>query len=133
MREIKFRAFSKHDQEYVKRGETGLMFYQKTIEDKDGIPELWFVMEKDEDFRYRFEDVFLDDDWYKMQYVGLQDKNGKEAFFGDMYRDKNDCIKVVDSDYDYYQMSGVEADFEAGTIIIGNIYENPKLLKERRH
>lgn len=84
VRELKFRALSKHDLKYIEKGEKGFMFYQQVIKDKDGIPELWFVNEKDPDFRYRFEVVFLDDDWCKMEYIGHKDKNDREVYERDI-------------------------------------------------
>lgn len=131
MREIKFRVFSKHDKKYIKQGQTGLMFYQKTIEDKDGIPELWFVMQKDGDFRYPFGNVMLDNDWIKMQFTGLHDKNGKEIYHFDWLKDGNVMVEIGWYEYrwDYVIIKGAYSkqprllDLVVRTQIIGNKHE----------
>lgn len=71
-----------------------------------------------------------------MQYTGLKDKNGKEIYEGDVvkwgagvketviFRDAKFCIEGIDS-YSIPLLKNDCKDFE----IIGNIYENPELLK----
>lgn len=66
-----------------------------------------------------------------MQYTGLKDKNGKEIYEGDImeydhHGDHN--LSVVEFDYgsfEWYPYYMDSTDFE----LIGNIYENPELLK----
>jgi len=63
-----------------------------------------------------------------MQYTGLHDKNGKEIFEGDLIRgfDWHNCNPSVVS----WDVIGFRIPLMANAYeIIGNIYENPELIK----
>ena len=85
-------------------------------------------------------------DWILMQYTGLKDKNGKEIYEGDIMKVliggyEEIGIVVFDEEklifawrhpkdniiYELYLLKHFEP-FE----VIGNIYENPELLKEMK-
>lgn len=65
-----------------------------------------------------------------MQYTGLKDKSGKELYDGDIYSQWSEVCKCDFEQVIYEKMNCLifEGDFE----IIGNIYENPELLKANK-
>lgn len=122
MREIKFRAWDKSSSVMVYSGADVSWLSDKEVTVGDLVNS--------------FEDESL------MQYTGLKDKNGKEIYEGDILDGHDDgLVKVV------WRGAGWECDFEDdGNIgldemciwfgnnseVIGNIYENPELLKEQK-
>lgn len=136
-REIKFRAWSRTG-DWDEEGETqqfemisadNLAFYTSDL------------------LKNQLRDI--DDDFYVMQFIGLKDKNGKEIYEGDVVRyttphlDHPRDFKIVFNDGMFCQIelsprgyvdegeeAGMWIDWEDITII-GNIYENPELLKTR--
>ena len=122
MREIKFRAWHKID-------------------------KYWIEHDKLFQSGHTYQNPFSNSDLELLQFTGLKDKNGKEIYEGDVV-----CFKefFMDSDEDEKDLIG-EIYFESGAFlinrkrqihmfiweesdikdmeIIGNIYENPELLK----
>ena len=127
MREIKFRAWDEEEQE---------------------------MLDWDKFFNFDIAQVFESEgSWgiYPMQYTGLKDKNGTEIYDGDYIRYSMRTItgsiythvcRVFQHESGTWRIEGYHEDNHSyetkGTVyaahliceVIGNIYENPELLKE---
>jgi len=111
MREIKFRAW---DGEKLVPATTLTMFDGKVVVTGSLPWETW------KDTRIIENNV--------MQFTGLKDKNGKEIYEGDITKNVRGNIKEVEwiSEDEGCDFTGWIID---GSEVIGNIYENPELLK----
>lgn len=122
-RAIKFRFFSTNP----KHSEHGKMTYPES---------------------YSSNDLIAEDNWSVMQSIGLFDKNGKEIFEGDILRYerkglRQNTYRIAYVQYDdkatrfnCYRVDGQGKNVYKGIQslkepeIIGNIYENPELIKK---
>lgn len=126
MREIKFRAWDKALKSWTNYSidDDLLMFYDKHA-------ECWETDQEGERF-------------ILCQYTGLKNFNGKEIYEGDIVRavgfsdwigvakyfDKNPAFVFEAIDKNYRGSRYSMTQFERYVKILGNIYENPELLKE---
>lgn len=131
-REIKFRAYELKNPYDDKVGQQ--MYYGvETAYDTLGSMK----NTKGEDIEYwwsSFGDVLNaveDGDLALMQYTGLKDKNGKEIYEGDIVRSGNWIAEVPSiNEFILQAMTyGQSMTDYTRTIVIGNIYENPELIK----
>jgi len=124
MREIKFRAWDKINKR--------MLF---SLGDTEGT--WWYPFGFEMNSKY-FQKRSYSYNCILMQYTGLKDKNGKEIYEGDIVRHKDAPLEICTVIWDgggFYARSNIEDMFYSLTNkvlieVIGNIYENPELLKE---
>lgn len=132
-REIKFRAYSSHNHK---------MYPVSDIEwDTDG--RMWVTAD---DGKNGIE--LIDEEAHLMQYTGLNDKNGRKIYEGDIIvthpKMKYEIPKIGVVQYgncrpmfQYKSVDGEEYSIWSNNVyrtyeVIGNIFENPKLLEGKQ-
>jgi len=129
-REIKFRAWDEihkimhNDFQFIKSGNEG---------------NDWIVFTSDRqtlnDFPHPFEDPYLQKQLKIMQFTGLLDKNGREIYEGDVIKwihkhgDFEPTEQVSTVEYQKYSDGWIGYEVFNDAEVIGNLYENPELLK----
>ncbi|MDD5650656.1 MAG: YopX family protein [Candidatus Nanoarchaeia archaeon] len=122
MRDLKFRAWDKKKNIFAEHIE---IYY-------DGSFNIGYVEDSYSGLEY--DD---DKDAILMQYTGVNDKNGKEIYEGDIvlvsqhyegdYFSPEQKIVVKYEDGDYGRHINSHSVYNYNIIIVGNIYENPEL------
>ena len=117
MREIKFRAWDKKDKFMVYSPCPDLVIFL------DGMVCIGEPCEATDNF-------------ILMQFTGLLDKNGKKIYEGDIVKNEFGIDEVYFNEGEFKKKSGIGLGCSIGRLgsetmeVIGNIYENPELLRE---
>ena len=133
MREIKFRAWDHLNQEWL----VGHCDPRLPITYN---PSVWL----NEDGSFSPYAVYAGVKLALPQYTGLKDKNGKEIYEGDIVADEDGDSGEVFYDVRHVAYRSISDDgitrpfipeqdgMDHGVEVIGNIYENPELLEEKK-
>lgn len=128
MRKIKFRAWSVKQKQMLDPEHLTVVFWKGYYSVR--LPDIMYF---DKYIYERNPDPVL------MQYTGLKDKNGKEIYEGDILRAKKYTLKRNKAGSNYKTVvwrhahggTGFNISFKISNVyeLIGNIYENPELVK----
>lgn len=143
MRDIVFRGKSKEDGEWVYGSLMSRFDCEAICFCEFFIADIYsFSRTTDENMPIQYVDFIEVDENTIGQYTGLKDENDKPIFEGDIIYDINDCIYQIGYDDGGFAMADTFKkpcwyglnDREwglcnTGCKIIGNIYDNPELLK----
>ncbi len=129
MREIKFRAWDEKEKCWV----SGFAIHQSGMfSDWAGCKKINGQCVADADWKYQHEIPHIK----IMQFTGLHDRNGREIYEGDILESNHKLFRfevIWSEDWAMFTVKGdsVEALIRWATYceVIGNIYENPELLK----
>lgn len=131
MREIKFRG--KSDDEWV----YGLLLKVNEGDTEQGEP-FEYLIQTNEKEKGEYNEYFITDNQTIGQYVGLKDKKEIEMYEGDIVLTKDGRKAIIEysdvyASYFLDYIGWCDNDFLFDTMeleVIGNIYDNPELLKE---
>ncbi|MGP4073812.1 YopX family protein [Piscibacillus sp. B03] len=113
MRDIKFKVWDKQQK---------VMLDWEHILDRPDLQEFLLFADKEDNFYSPL-----------MQYTGLKDKNGTEIYEGDIYKAKMTILKTDTTTVSIEVVEDIRNDnvyYYDEVEVVGNIYENPELLKE---
>lgn len=130
MRELKFRAWDNEEKrwllgyEYKNLGGFSMFGECMLFEEWSAILNRFILQQKDR----------TPSDLKLMQYTGLKDKNGKEVYEGDILKTDSGLNQFVEYRNDMAMFvcrfkNGASTNISVQWEIIGNIYENPELIK----